>query len=168
MNWLYRRGFLDQDSGTFGTAGGPGRGAEIASTAWWVDFSNFFEGVGALGGGNVTLTAGRDIANVDAVIPTNARMPKGTPNPDALVELGGGDLVVRAGRDQFGVNTSLDSFIAGALQKDLPVRMINHAGAPHAFDLFEDSEATREIIREILRFMQFHLIGPVLADRPGL
>jgi dienelactone hydrolase len=72
-------------------------------------------------------------------------------------------LVVRAGRDQFGVNTSLDSFIAGALQKDLPVTMINHAGAPHAFDLFEDSEATREIIREILRFMQFHLSGPAKA-----
>ena len=61
------------------------------------------------------------------------------------------------------MNTSLDSFIAGALQKDLPVRMINHAGAPHAFDLFEDSEATREIIREILRFMQFHLSGPAEA-----
>jgi dienelactone hydrolase len=72
-------------------------------------------------------------------------------------------LVVRAGRDQFGVNTSLDSFIAGALQKDLPVTMINHAGAPHAFDLFEDSEATREIIREILRFMQFQLSGPAKA-----
>jgi len=72
-------------------------------------------------------------------------------------------LVVRAGRDQFGVNTSLDAFIAGALQKDLPVRMINHAGAPHAFDLFEDSETTREIIREILRFMQFQLLGPAEA-----
>ena len=72
-------------------------------------------------------------------------------------------LVVRAGRDQFGVNTSLDSFIAGALQKDLPLTMINHAGAPHAFDLFEDSEATREIIREILRFMKFHLSGPAKA-----
>ena len=69
-------------------------------------------------------------------------------------------LVVRAGRDQFGVNESLDSFIAGALERDLRVRMINHAGAPHAFDLFEDSEATREIVREILRFMQFHLSGP--------
>ena len=75
-------------------------------------------------------------------------------------------LVVRAGRDQFGVNESLDSFIAAALQRDLPVRMINHAGAPHAFDLFDDSEATREIIREILRFLQFHLVVPVLADRP--
>ena len=66
-------------------------------------------------------------------------------------------LVVRAGQDQFGVNESLDSFIGAALDKDLPVRLINHAGAPHAFDLFDDSEATREIIREILRFMQFHL-----------
>ena len=99
MNWLYRRGYLDQDTGQFGVAGGPGRGGEIASTAWWIDFSNFFEGVGALGGGNVTMVADRDIANVDAVIPTNARMPKGTPNPAAMVELGGGDLIVRAGRD---------------------------------------------------------------------
>ena len=66
-------------------------------------------------------------------------------------------LVVRAGRDQFGVNESLDSFIGAALQRDLPVRMINHAGAPHAFDLFDDSEATREIIREILRFMRVYL-----------
>jgi acetyl esterase/lipase len=71
-------------------------------------------------------------------------------------------LVVRAGRDQFGVNESLDSFIGGALRRDLPVRLVNHAGAPHAFDLWDDSEATREIIRGILRFMQFHLVGPVL------
>jgi acetyl esterase/lipase len=75
-------------------------------------------------------------------------------------------LVARAGRDQFGVNESLDSFIAGALQRDLPLRLVNHAGAPHAFDLFDDSEASREIIREILRFMQFHLVGPVLSDGP--
>ncbi len=73
--------------------------AEVESTSWWVDFSNFFEGVGALGGGNVTLTAGRDVNNVDAVIPTNARMPDGTPDANSLVELGGGDLQVLAGRD---------------------------------------------------------------------
>jgi len=72
-------------------------------------------------------------------------------------------LVVRAGRDQFGVNESLDSFISGALHRDLPLRLVNHAGAPHAFDLFDDSEATREIIREILRFMRFHLSGPAEA-----
>jgi hypothetical protein len=70
-------------------------------------------------------------------------------------------LLVRAGRDQFpGINESIDSFVSGALRRNLPVRVINHADAPHAFDLFHDSDASREIIREILRFMQFHLSGP--------
>jgi len=69
-------------------------------------------------------------------------------------------LVVRAGRDQFaGINDSIDSFVWDAVRRDLPVTMINHAGAPHAFDLFHDSEASREIIRQILRFMEFHLAG---------
>ncbi|MBS0659374.1 MAG: filamentous hemagglutinin family protein [Verrucomicrobia bacterium] len=101
-NWLYRRGFVDPATGRFGV----GRFGDLASTAWWVDFSNFFQGVGALGGGNVSLTAGRDIRNVDAVIPTNGRLPGRTasglaadPTGVALVELGGGDLAVRAGRN---------------------------------------------------------------------
>jgi filamentous hemagglutinin family protein len=94
-NWLYRRGYVDPATGAFGTA----RFGDTASTTWWVDFSNFFQGVGALGGGNVTLTAGRDIANVDAVVPTNARMPRNGRNASDLVELGGGDLSLRTGRN---------------------------------------------------------------------
>jgi len=31
--------------------------------------------------------------------------------------------------------------------------------APHAFDLFHDSETSREIIRQILAFLQFHLLA---------
>ena len=108
-NWLYRRGNVD-GTGRFGTvqtvdAFGTIR-SEVASTSWWIDFSNFFEGVGALGGGHVSLLAGRDVKNVDAVAPTNARMPGKDASgnalkPDAsrLVELGGGDVTVRAGRD---------------------------------------------------------------------
>ena len=95
MNWLYRRGYVNKDTGQFEA----GKWGDIASTTWWVDFSNFFQGVGALGGGNVSLSAGRDITNVDAVAPTNARMPKGTPGADRLVELGGGDLSVKAGNN---------------------------------------------------------------------
>jgi filamentous hemagglutinin family protein len=95
-NWLYRRGYIDPTTGEFGITH---NGGEIESTSWWVDFSNFFEDIGALGGGNVTLTAGHDVSNVDAVIPTNARMPKGTPDASVLVELGGGDLLVVAGND---------------------------------------------------------------------
>jgi hypothetical protein len=95
MNWLYRRGNIDPLTGEFGVA----LNGDVASTTWWVDFANFFEGVGALGGGNVTLTAGRDVSNVDAVAPTNARMAKGVPDPSTLLELGGGDITIRAGRD---------------------------------------------------------------------
>ncbi|MCW1887292.1 filamentous hemagglutinin family protein [Luteolibacter flavescens] len=94
-NWLYRRGYVDPVTGQFGTS----RFGDTASTTWWVDFSNFFQGVGALGGGDVSLVAGHNVNNVDAVIPTNARMPKGTPNAANLVELGGGDLIVRAGNN---------------------------------------------------------------------
>jgi len=90
-NWLYRRGYY----GLLNTS----KYGDIATTTWWVDFSNFFEGVGALGGGNVTLDAGQNVANVDAVVPTNARMPEGTPSASALDELGGGDVTVTAGND---------------------------------------------------------------------
>lgn len=115
VNWLYRRGFVDS-TGLFGRGGTTTGGRQSlindasASTTWWVDFSNFFEGVGALGGGNVTLKAGRDVTNVDAVSPTNARMPGKDPvtglnvAPDAakLIELGGGNVTILAGRNVDG------------------------------------------------------------------
>jgi filamentous hemagglutinin len=110
-NWLYRRGYVNSN-GQFDLTHGSGNSTnnsnpntEIASTTWWVDFSNFFEGVGALGGGNITLLAGHDVSNVDAVVPTNARVTSQLPNGDTkaadqtLLELGGGDLVVQAGNN---------------------------------------------------------------------
>ena len=93
-NWLYRRGHVDPLTGEFAVGG---FGSGIASTTWWVDFSNFFQGVGALGGGNVNLTAGNNISNVDAVAPTNARASRGRPDASSILELGGGDISVRAG-----------------------------------------------------------------------
>ncbi|AKC83007.1 hypothetical protein IMCC26134_09870 [Verrucomicrobia bacterium IMCC26134] len=101
-NWLYRRGAVDPVTGQFATVRVSGNHNEVASTSWWVDFSNFFQDVAALGGGDVTLAAGRDVKNISASVPTNARMPKGTPSADSLLELGGGDLSVRAGRNVDG------------------------------------------------------------------
>lgn len=95
-NWLYRRGYVDAATGRF-AATRPG--GEIASTTWWTDFTNFYEGVATFGGGDVALVAGRDVHNVDAAVATNARMAKGVPDVGRLVEIGGGDLTVRAGRD---------------------------------------------------------------------
>jgi acetyl esterase/lipase len=66
--------------------------------------------------------------------------------------------IARSGRDQFGgVNESIDNFMPRALRRNLPVTFVNHASAPHGFDLFHDSETTREIVRQILNFTWCHL-----------
>jgi hypothetical protein len=50
---------------------------------------------------------------------------------------------------------------------NLPVSLVNHATGPHAFDLFDDSVTSREIIRRILAFLQFHLLATPAAGKPA-
>jgi hypothetical protein len=67
-------------------------------------------------------------------------------------------LITRAGRDLFpGVNASIDRFIRDGLVQNLPMTVVNHAEGPHAFDLFDDSRTSREIVRQTLRFLRQHL-----------
>lgn len=67
-------------------------------------------------------------------------------------------MIVRAGQDAVpGVNASIDSFVAAALGRNLPVTVVNHPTGPHSFDLLDDSEAAREIIRQMLTFLRFQL-----------
>lgn len=106
-NWLMRRGYVDPATGQYGyltdfedfitQVNDPS-----ASTSWWIDFSNFFDGIAALGGGNVVLKAGNDVENVSAHAPTNARAAMGTPDPSRFLELGGGDVTVIAGHNISG------------------------------------------------------------------
>ena len=68
--------------------------------------------------------------------------------------------VARAGQDHFPhLNETLDRFVLAALACNLPITLANHATGPHAFDLLDDSETTREIIKQILAFMRFHLLA---------
>ena len=68
--------------------------------------------------------------------------------------------VVRAGQDEFPhLNETLDRFVGKAMECNIPITVVNHAGAPHAFDLVHDSAMSREIIRQVLAFMRFHLLG---------
>jgi hypothetical protein len=71
--------------------------------------------------------------------------------------------IARAGRDELPrLNETLDRFLCQALTHNLPVTFVNHADAPHAFDLLHDSETSREIIKLILAFLRVHLL-PVPA-----
>jgi hypothetical protein len=75
--------------------------------------------------------------------------------------------VARAGQDQMpGLNETLDRFLVKALACNLPITFVNHPMAPHAFDLFHDSETSREIIRRILAFLRFHLLASVVRESP--
>lgn len=55
------------------------------------------------------------------------------------------------------MNDAIDRFTVHALVRNLPVTLINHATGPHSFDLFDDSETSRQVIQQILGFLRFQL-----------
>ncbi len=90
-NWLFRQGSLDAVTGAY-----------VSQPAWWVRFDQFQQGVGALGGGDVSLSAGRNIQNVSASTPTQARVAGSSPERGQLLKTGGGDLWIETGGDLLG------------------------------------------------------------------
>ena len=67
-------------------------------------------------------------------------------------------LVVRAGRDQApGLNDALDKVVTRAIARNLPLTLVNHAEGAHGFDCDEDSPIAREVVRQVLAFLAFHL-----------
>lgn len=66
--------------------------------------------------------------------------------------------IARAGGDTFpGLNETLDRFVLHALQRNLPITVVNHPTGPHAFDIHDDSGTTRAIIAQVLAFLRSHL-----------
>ena len=66
--------------------------------------------------------------------------------------------VARAGRDEFQhLNDAIDAFAAAALARNMPLTFVNHATGPHSFDVVDDSDTSREIVRRIIEFYRFHL-----------
>jgi hypothetical protein len=64
-------------------------------------------------------------------------------------------LIVRAGRDAFaGLNDTIDAFVAAALACNLPLTVINHSSAQHAFDLLDDSQETKRMIEQVVEFLE--------------
>ncbi|MDO8314491.1 MAG: filamentous hemagglutinin family protein, partial [Rugosibacter sp.] len=84
-NWFWRSGRLDS-VGQFSSN----------SLAWWSRFDLFRHGFGSFGGGNIALSAGRNIQDVGAFAPTSARMASLTPDASKLVIENGGDIEVSA------------------------------------------------------------------------
>ncbi|WP_229006853.1 filamentous haemagglutinin family protein [Methylophilus sp. Leaf408] len=89
--WLFRQGF----NGT--------TVASIRDTSWWVRPDLFQQSLAALGGGNVTINAGNNIANFSASVPTTARYDNfGAGATANNIVNGGGDLAITAGGNLMG------------------------------------------------------------------
>ena len=73
--------------------------SKVTTNVQWIEFEDFQEGIGALGGGNVDVTAGHDITNLSAVIPATlyTTISAGVAAPEIVH--GGGNLTVQAGND---------------------------------------------------------------------
>jgi hypothetical protein len=84
----------------------------------------------------VNATAGRSVAD----LPTDVPMQ-----------------IVRCGQDDAGLNAALDRFVADAVRANLPVAFVNHATAPHAFEINVDTPVSHHILDGMLSFMRFHL-----------
>jgi acetyl esterase/lipase len=65
--------------------------------------------------------------------------------------------IARAGRDDPGLNVAVDSFIQKALSKKVTLDLSNHAEGQHGFDVLDDNERTREIIKRTLEFIKAHV-----------
>ena len=66
--------------------------------------------------------------------------------------------LARAGRDAIPtLNERLDAFIGSAIAANAPITLVNHPNGAHGFDVANDDERSREIIRAALEFMQAHL-----------
>jgi acetyl esterase/lipase len=66
--------------------------------------------------------------------------------------------LARAGRDAIPtLNERLDAFIGSAIAANAPITLVNHPTGEHGFDVANDDERSREIIRAALEFMKAHL-----------
>ncbi|MGJ7542167.1 filamentous haemagglutinin family protein [Variovorax sp. LT1R16] len=106
--WLNRQGMVNQD-GYFGeysirsgTRPDGSYGPIVESpdqSSWWVNYGEFRQGVGALGGGNVKVSAGGDLRDLGVMLTTNLRLRGGLRSGAAMAQemRNGGLMAVDAG-----------------------------------------------------------------------
>jgi hypothetical protein len=65
--------------------------------------------------------------------------------------------IARAGLDLLSLNKNIDTFLSKALNADIDLEFVNYLEGYHAFDIFNDTDRSREIIKQTLNFLVFHL-----------
>lgn len=63
-------------------------------------------------------------------------------------------VVARAGTDFAPLNQALDEFVTTALDANAPLDLMNHSRGEHVFDVLDDDERSRSIIRRTLEIVE--------------
>jgi len=106
------------------------------------------------GGGPLLAAFFRDPApQVKAVVSYYALLDE----PARAVEGGDGPfppvLIARAGKDDPRFNASVETFARAAWAKGVILDVLNHPTGQHGFDILDDDDRTREIIRRTIDFL---------------
>ena len=63
-------------------------------------------------------------------------------------------LFVRAGLDRPDVNKEITALAGLAVSQNAPVTLLNHASGYHAFEMFNDDDATRDVMEQTIAFVR--------------
>ncbi len=148
-NWLWRAG--RSSDGDFSGSGN-------APTAWWVNAATFTQGVGALGGGDLEIEAGRNIRSLNTAVPSNAFLDTGS---GELVEHNRGTLSVRAGDTLAG-----GVHYAQAGQIDLRARTVIQASSQDPLVVAQGGNVARVQAQQDARI--FGAINPTWTPSPAV
>ena len=65
--------------------------------------------------------------------------------------------IVKAGKDDNNLNLSLDFFVDAAREANVPLEFVEYEDGIHGFDARQDTDDSREIVRQTLEFMKTNL-----------
>lgn len=106
-------------------------------------------------------------ANVDEVYPLAAADEHGIAAAAIFYGVPGANVPIRpdlplfyawAGFDRLPGDRSVEDFVGRAMRSCVDLTLINYRGGSHGFDVFQDTEESKRIVRECLAFLERHLL----------
>jgi len=73
--------------------------------------------------------------------------------------------LVRAGLDAQGINIGMENFVQAAMVQDIRFELINYLEGIHAFDIYTNTNESREIIRRTVAFLKDNLTQKNLPEK---
>ncbi len=91
------------------------------------------------------------------------RIPQATPSLAELMSRDGLHLpatfIIRAGKDDPRLNADIDRFVAVAVQRGAELELHTYPDGQHAFDIRDDTDASRRLLVQTVEFLRAHLLA---------